>query len=102
MNLCNSSYNLWMREISVSPNQVAMTRVSSGANVFHTQWQCVALLKFIISSRGKSAVRTLVDKIVFILYAKFLSSSANHATQSLPRWNLYIHNESSYEQDIIC
>ena len=75
--------------------QWSRTHMPSGANDFSHTWQCVALLKFIISSRVKSAMWTLVDKIVFILYAKFLSSLVNHATQSLPRRNLHIHNESS-------
>lgn len=90
---------IWMRGTYVSPGQVTMIaypHVIRCKRFF--MWQCVALLKFIKLSRMKSAIGTLVDKIIFILYAKFLSSSANHATQSLSQQNLYIHDKSSYEQ----
>jgi len=72
--------------------QWSRTRVSSDANGFSHTWQCIVKIYHIISPKI-----CYVDKIIFILYAKFLSSSVNYAMQSLLWRNLYIHNESSYE-----
>jgi len=41
---------------------------------------------------------TLVDKIVFILCARFWSSSTNHVIQLLSWWKQYFDSELSYEQ----
>jgi len=51
-----------------------------------------------IVSRKICHEKTLVDKIVLTLYAKFFNSSASHAMQSLLRRNRYFDSESSYEQ----
>jgi len=64
MNLCNLSCNLNARDFYIARSS-GKDRVSVChpiQTVFYT-WQCIVLLKFIISSRVKSAIETLVDKI---------------------------------------
>jgi len=45
-------------------------------------------------------MRTLADKIIFMLCAKPLSSLVNHTTQFLLRRSQYTDNVSLYEQCI--
>jgi len=83
---------IWMRGTSVSPGQVVMIMYSSSANDFLHTWQCVVKIYHIISRKKKSATETLVDKLVFILYAKFFLGDDRYHDK------IYIYNKSSYEQ----
>jgi len=88
-----------MRGTSKSPGQMTMIAYSRVVwrERFFAHVTVRSAIKFFKLSRVNS-MGTLADKINFTLYAKTLSSSANHATQSLSRRNRYMHNEVSYKQ----